>query len=609
MAGKMDSKTRAYSYVRISSKAQIEGRGVARQIEKAREYADKHGLMLDDSLTDIGKSGFHGDHVKFGALGNFLKLVREGQIPVGSFLLVESLDRLSREDVLTAQAQFLHILQAGITVVTLIDGMEYHKDKDFTQLIISLTYMSRANNESAEKSKRIKDAIMKRKQDALDGKPRYNHHLPGWLTQTRVGDSKDFVFGLNAKSKAIQRIFELSDQGIGCWSIARMLNSEGFAVLRESTNVDSKWKEAQVRLLQGNEIVIGTYQPLQTIDGKRVPFGQPVKNYYPAAVDEELFWRVQRNRTKPKPVGRQGRKLSNLFARITSCSGCGRIMRLSQGGTQKSRKYYLSCMQRTLVDGHTCGNKFFPYAPLEEAILTFATDFYEAAAAEMQVPEQNKMKLEKQLSEATARLEQLEKQRKNTLDMSKEDLDHEDKAELLANVRTYRSKIEDQKSYIKQIERELASTRDKRDELKTVMDQVMAERETWKTGTDDEVKQSRAKVSQMLREFITTVEVNVNEETATVWIGGFTSAYKFDRKGNLIGHVNILPMLVPGSAKLYMDRTPSGRIKSIRKLDNAPKQAPMTEQMMIEFMEQMGWKNDRIELALKASRRIVEATG
>lgn len=600
------TKPKAYSYVRISSKGQIEGRGIARQIAAAQEYADRHGLELDEQLQDVGKSGFHGHHVKFGALGGFLRLVKDGQIADGSYLLVESLDRLSREDVLTAQAQFLEILSAGINVVTLIDGMHYHKDKDFTQLIISLTYMSRANNESAEKSKRIKDVIRNRKLDALAGKPRYNHHLPGWLTQTRIGETKDYEFSLNEKAAGVLRAFELYDSGMGAWSVAKQLNTDGYPVLRPRTNVDNRWKDAQVQLMLRNEMVIGTYQPTETIDGKAVPLGEPIKNYYPAAVPEDLFWRVQQRITKPKTVGRLGRRYSNLFARNTECSKCGRILRLSQGGSAKKRTYYFSCMQRGLIDGHECSGKFFPYNPFEEAVLTYATDFYEAAATEMQVPERNKAKLEKQIAEANAYLEKIDKNRANTLAMSKEDLDPEDKAELLATVRELRSKIEHQKAYVRGLETQLSNTNDRREELTSVLKQIEAERAKWKVGTDDEVMQSRAKIADLLRTFITTVEVDLEAQEATVWIGGFTSAYKFDRLGNLIGHMNLLPMLVPEAFKYVIDRTPSGRVKSIRARNDIPNGPDMTDQMMIEHMQNMGWKDARIELAMKASKRIRE---
>lgn len=600
-------KPKAYSYVRISSKGQIEGRGIARQIAAAQEYADKHGLELDEQLQDVGKSGFHGHHVKFGALGGFLRLVKEGQIADGSYLLVESLDRLSREDVLTAQAQFLEILSAGINVVTLIDGMHYHRDKDFTQLIISLTYMSRANNESAEKSKRIKDVIRNRKLDAIAGKPRYNHHLAGWLTQTRIGETKDYEFSLNEKAAGVLRAFELYDSGMGAWSVAKHLNTEGHPVLRPKQNVDNRWKEAQVQLMLRNELVIGTYQPTETIDGKKVPLGEPIKNYYPAAVPEELFWRVQQRINKPKTVGRLGRRYSNLFARNTECAGCGRILRLSKGGGPNRRKSYFSCMQRALIDGHECSGKFFPYEPLEDAVLFYATDFYEAAATEMQVPLRNKEKLEKQLTEANAYLEKLDKNRSNTLAATKEDLHPEDKAELLSSVRELRGKIEHQKVYIRELETQLANANDRRDELKSVLEQIDVERAGWATGTDDEVMRSRAKIADLLRTFVTVVEVDLEAQEAIVFIGGFTSAYKFDRNGKMLGYVNLLPMLVPEAFKYVIDRTPSGRVKSVRIRKDEVTAPAMTDQMMVEQMHGMGWKPERIDLAMKASKRIREA--
>ncbi|WP_425450421.1 recombinase family protein [Virgifigura deserti] len=49
------------------------------------------------------------------------QLVRQGRIEPGSVLIVESLDRLSREQVLETQALFLLIINAGVTIVTLVD--------------------------------------------------------------------------------------------------------------------------------------------------------------------------------------------------------------------------------------------------------------------------------------------------------------------------------------------------------------------------------------------------------------------------------------------------------------------------------------------------------
>jgi DNA invertase Pin-like site-specific DNA recombinase len=48
--------------------------------------------------------------------------VRSGKVPTGSFLLVESLDRISRQEIRKALTTFLSIIDAGINLVTLNDA-------------------------------------------------------------------------------------------------------------------------------------------------------------------------------------------------------------------------------------------------------------------------------------------------------------------------------------------------------------------------------------------------------------------------------------------------------------------------------------------------------
>jgi hypothetical protein len=56
------TKPRAYSYTRWSTPEQSLGDSARRQIELAKRYAGKHGLVLDDTLrlSDEGVSGFRG---------------------------------------------------------------------------------------------------------------------------------------------------------------------------------------------------------------------------------------------------------------------------------------------------------------------------------------------------------------------------------------------------------------------------------------------------------------------------------------------------------------------------------------------------------------------
>jgi DNA invertase Pin-like site-specific DNA recombinase len=130
----MDARTitpKAYSYIRFSTPEQAKGHSLQRQTEAAKAWADKVGVPLDTDLTfeDRGVSGFTGANKETGALGVFLERVRDGTVPRGSSLIVESLDRISRQVARKAVRTIEDIVEAGITVVDLSDGArEYSAD-------------------------------------------------------------------------------------------------------------------------------------------------------------------------------------------------------------------------------------------------------------------------------------------------------------------------------------------------------------------------------------------------------------------------------------------------------------------------------------------------
>src|SRR5262245_3008634 len=121
---------KAYSYLRFSTPEQLQGDSYRRQTQLAANYASQNGLTLDTELTfeDLGVSAFRGRNAKTGALNAFLRAVEDEVVPYGSFLLVESLDRISRDAVVDAQALFLNIIRSGIVLVTLIDGRQFSRE-------------------------------------------------------------------------------------------------------------------------------------------------------------------------------------------------------------------------------------------------------------------------------------------------------------------------------------------------------------------------------------------------------------------------------------------------------------------------------------------------
>ena len=70
------SMPKAYSYIRMSTDAQLAGDSLRRQTDRTRQFVKKHDLTLDDTfkLSDIGYSAFDGSNIQKGALGRFLEV-------------------------------------------------------------------------------------------------------------------------------------------------------------------------------------------------------------------------------------------------------------------------------------------------------------------------------------------------------------------------------------------------------------------------------------------------------------------------------------------------------------------------------------------------------
>src|SRR6516162_6489361 len=115
----------AYSYIRFSHPDQAKGDSLRRQTAKRDAWLKKTGAVLDTalSLQDKGVSAFTGEHranPERHALAAFLELVKQGRIAKGSYLIVESLDRLSREHIRPALTLLLNLIDSGIRVVQLL---------------------------------------------------------------------------------------------------------------------------------------------------------------------------------------------------------------------------------------------------------------------------------------------------------------------------------------------------------------------------------------------------------------------------------------------------------------------------------------------------------
>lgn len=352
--------------MRFSTREQRKGNSYERQKALSEQYAKTNGLTLsNEEFFDEGISAFKGlNKTQDKALGVFINAVKSGKIKAGSFLLVESLDRISRETVLDALDTFKEILELGINIVTLLDGNVYTFEKintDFASLMLSLLVMSRAHEESVIKSERISKAWSKKRSDG--NKKVLTARTPAWLKVNN--DYTGFVID-EGKAKVINKIFDMVIDGHGVFHITNYLNKEGVSTFGNA----EMWHMSYVRKILLNRACIGEYQPYTGRGVNRKPEGEPIENYYPVIIEKSKFYHAQtliKSRGN-NSGGRKGNRISNLFTHLMICSECGNsFVYVDKGKGKKSGEPVLKCNAKH--NGLKCDSKNLPYQDFEDAFL------------------------------------------------------------------------------------------------------------------------------------------------------------------------------------------------------------------------------------------------
>ncbi len=333
---------RAIAYLRFSSLQQVQGDSVRRQKKLIDEWLKHNADYYLDPVTfeDLGLSAYRGQHAISGAFSEFMEAVQKELIEAGSVLLVESLDRLSREKIGDASDRLRTILKAGIDVVTLTDGTHYTRDSldDPYSIIKAILIAQRANEESEIKSK-LQRAVWaeKRKQAAEKGEI-MTRHCPSWLKVNAAGNGFEVI---EDKADIIRTIFEMRLDGRSFEKISQALNVQGKKNLRGKV---SQWNSASIERLVKSKAVIGVLSPSYRIT---VPDVEDISNYYPAIISIEDFERVRRISYEPESRRNTNFNphLINIFKGLMHCKECGHAIILT-GINTKGYGYYVCSMRR-----------------------------------------------------------------------------------------------------------------------------------------------------------------------------------------------------------------------------------------------------------------------
>ncbi|MGI2109720.1 recombinase family protein [Shewanella frigidimarina] len=366
---------KAYSYIRYSSPQQANGDSFRRQLATTQDFCNKNNYELDHELSiyqELGVSGFKGDQEN---LRRFVDDCEAGKVKKGSLLIVENLDRLSRQKINVAMRQFLHLLEY-VDIYTLQDNKKYSHtddnsgDNQLLDIMTSLIIMSRAYEESATKQKRLKES-WKNKRANIHTK-KLTSLIPHWL---ELSEDKTTFYIKKDRVEIIKYIYQECISGIGVSQLLRYLNNN-LDIYPAPTTKSSLWARTSLSRILTDRSVLGEYQQHIGSHPNRSPLGDPVLDYYPQIIDEDTYLKAQIAR-KNRIVGRGkiGKEnFSNLYRGLLKCGFCdGKVEYVDKGNNPSRGGKYLTC-SNSKRGGKCSHSKHYKYLPLELMLLHLTTE-------------------------------------------------------------------------------------------------------------------------------------------------------------------------------------------------------------------------------------------
>ena len=372
----------AYIYARWSSLEQTKGSTLQRQLDECHAYlATKDWTLASDPIVDKGRSAYTGANITSGNLGAFADNVRSGTIATPAVLVVEELDRLSRQPADVMLSWLSPLVRSGLTIAVTKTGQTIDAkllDHDMGNLMMILITAFGSHKESQKKSDRGAAAWEIKREKARAGEKVQRHHShPLWL---RVDENGEFK-RIKERVRIVEDIFRLRLEGKGQIATAQWLNERrktdpNYEVWSRGKVAPRFWTPVYVGRVLGNRAVLGEWQPAKQPRGSktRTLVGEPIEGYYPDVIDPVTFAKAndQRVAEQFKTQGR-GKAVSNLFGPRARCGTCGGKMgvkgsiRKHRDGRQ-SRYYYLTCLTAKVAKACT-NNETWAYDGIERATL------------------------------------------------------------------------------------------------------------------------------------------------------------------------------------------------------------------------------------------------
>ena len=280
----------ALSYLRFSSAQQVKDIKKEDQINRAKQWAEENGYQFSEtSFSDLGVSAYKGDNSTIGDLGRFLKAVEDGLIPRGSALVIEALDRLSRENQWRGQMLLGNILSNGVDVVTLNDNQKYTFEdlqQDMGVAIRIVLAFNLAHAESQQKSRRVTAGWQRNLEQVKTGKRKRSSAIPNWLKLAGTMDDGHFEV-IEEKAQVTRELFSRFADGETVWSIAKNFRDREITTPRGKT-----FASGNIYRLVKSKAPYGILEIGKGTKNDRTIFDQ-IDDYFPRILDEDVQRRVK----------------------------------------------------------------------------------------------------------------------------------------------------------------------------------------------------------------------------------------------------------------------------------------------------------------------------
>ena len=331
---------KAYAYVRWSTASQgEEGRDSHdRQTTPLQAFTEVTGVPVVETVIDKGISAFRGANARIGQLKGLLDRIESGEIEHGDYIIVESIDRLTRQKLTDSVDLIQSILKKGVRLHTVFDNKTYSYDdpsRDLETLILVGVIAKRAHEESDTKSKRLKSVWVKKRDTA----------------ETNViGKRCPYGFRFDEQS---QSFIIVEDEAQEIRQIFDLLKHVGVLESVKQVNKHSKrrWTRTAVLQLINSKSPIGVLRLQRRNENGTKAFDRYVPNYFPKIIDEIEFSAAvaaMKTRLNGRNYGRRTPHHYNIFRHCIQCEEhkCGMIFNLQILGTEKKRYAYLVCSNR-----------------------------------------------------------------------------------------------------------------------------------------------------------------------------------------------------------------------------------------------------------------------